>query len=319
MKKWESNLETRLTIKRTSTSPYFSGTFNQSEIESLKPYVDMLPSDSGDVADMLITNTHTNFDLLSGEQVDKLKLILHPNSGYDNIPVDFVKGSKAPIIIGSTIRSQAVAQYILSALFNHFSPISHQLVWDRDRKWPRRLLSDLKVSLIGYGHIGKILAASLTPLVKELMIYDPFENMPVMNNKNSDVVILACGLNSKSKHIIDKTFLDNIREDALIINAARGELIKTQDLVNFLTANDEAFAVLDVFEKEPNDFSLFNKLKNVKHTSHIAGVYKNIDQHTIIFEVEVIKNFFELTEFDFKNKYQKMILQNRLSPAIGLI
>lgn len=315
MKKWES----KLTIKRTSTSPYFSSAFNQHEIESLNPYVDMLPSDSGAATDMLITNTHTNFDLLSGEQVDKLKLVLHPNSGYDNIPVDFVKGSKAPIIIGSTIRAQAVSQYILSALLNHFSPIPHQPFWDVDRKWPRRLISDLKVTLIGYGHIGKILNATLTPMVKELSIYDPFENFTQLNNKNSDVVILACGLNVKSRHMIDKNFLNAIREDALIINAARGELVKTQDLVNFLSANVEAFAVLDVFEKEPADFGLFRNLKNIKHTSHIAGVFKNIDQHTINFEVEVIKNFFELTDFDFKNKYQKMILQNRLSPSIGLI
>lgn len=268
---------------------------------------------------MLITNTHTNFDLLSGEQVDKLKLILHPNSGYDNIPVDFVKGSKAPIIIGSTIRAQAVSQYILSALLNHFSPIPTQPFWDVDRKWPRRLISDLKVALIGYGHIGKILSATLTPMVKELAVYDPFENFIHPIHKNADVVILACGLNNKSRHLVDKNFLNQIREDALIINAARGELIKTQDLVNFLSANDEAYAVLDVFEKEPADFGVFRHLKNIKHTSHIAGVYKNIDQHTIMFEVNVIKDFFELTDFDFKNKYQKMILQNRLKPEIGLI
>ncbi len=279
----------------------------------------MLPSDSGVSTDMLITNTHTNFDLLSGEQIGQLKLILHPNSGYDNIPVDFVKASKAPIIIGSTIRAQAVSQYILSALFNHFSKLPEQPFWDVDRKWPRKLISDLKVCLLGHGHIGKILSSTLTPMVKELTIYDPFENFTQLNNKNADVVILACGLNVKSHHIIDKTFLNAISEEALIINAARGELIKTSDLINFLDANNKAFAVLDVFEKEPADFGAFRHLKNIKHTSHIAGVYQNIDQHTIDFEVEVIRNFFELTEFDFKNKYQKMILQNRLRPEIGLI
>jgi lactate dehydrogenase-like 2-hydroxyacid dehydrogenase len=55
----------------------------------------MLPSESGVVTDLLITNTHTNFDLLSGEQVENLKLVIHPNSGYDNFPVDFVKGLSA--------------------------------------------------------------------------------------------------------------------------------------------------------------------------------------------------------------------------------
>ncbi len=315
MKKWD----TKLTAKRTSTSPYFSPAFNQKEIETLFPYVDLLPPEAVDLTDILITNTHTNFDLLSYEQIEKLKLVIHPNSGYDNIPVDFVKGSKAPIIVGSTIRAQAVSQYIMSALLNHFSPIPNGNQWDWDRKWPRHLISDLKVCLIGFGHIGKILNSTLTPIVKELTIYDPFENKTQLDMKQADVVILACGLNSKSKHIIDKNFLNHVKENVLVINAARGELIKTQDLINFLDANNEAYAVLDVFEKEPNDFSDFRHLKNVRLTSHIAGVYKNIDTHTIDFELEVVRDFSSMTEFDFKNKYQKMILQNKLRPEIGLI
>lgn len=119
--------------------------------------------------------------------------------------------------------------------------------------------------------------------------------------------------------MIDKHFLNALKDSALIINAARGELIKTNDLVNFLKANDEAFAVLDVFEKEPNDFFEFSDLRNIKLTSHIAGVYKNIDLHTIDFETSVIRDYLELTSFDFSNKYQKMILQNKLRPEIGII
>ncbi len=309
----------KLTVKRTSTSPYFSPGFNELEADSLDPYVDILPSDSSVITDMLITNTHTNFDLLSYEQIESLKLVIHPNSGYDNFPLDFVKGLKAPIIIGSTIRAQAVAQYILSALFNHYSPINNHSQWDEQRKWPRKLLSDLKITIVGFGHIGKILHATLSSMISDLSVYDPFQNMTQLNHKNSDVVILACGLNSKSRHIVDKNFLNAIKESALIINAARGELIKTNDLINFLKANDDAFAVLDVFEKEPNNFFDFKTLSNIKLTSHIAGVYKNIDQHTIKFETTVVKDFLELTSFDFKNKYQKMILQNKLRPEIGII
>lgn len=309
----------KLTVKRISTSPYFSPTFNQLEQESLNQYVDMLPSDSGALSDILITNTHTNFDLLSGEQVDHLKLVIHPNSGYDNFPIDFVRGLKAPIVIGSTIRAQAVAQYILSTLFSHFAAIPTHSKWDVERKWPRKLISDLKITIIGFGHIGKILHTTLAPMVKDLNVYDPFENLTQLNNKNSDVVILACGLNSRSRHMVDKNFLNAIKDTALIINAARGELIKTQDLVNFLKANDEAYAVLDVFEKEPNNFTDFVDLTNIKLTSHIAGVYKNIDLHTIDFETEVVADFLEFTDFDFKNKYQKMILQNKLRPEIGII
>ena len=312
-------LESRLTIKRASTSPYFCANFNQLETETLNPYVDMQPSESPAPSDILITNTHTNFDLLSADQIESLKLVIHPNSGYDNIPVDFVKSIKAPIIVGNIIRAEAVAQYILSALFNQLSPIPHHEKWSKERKWPQRLLSTLKVTVIGFGHIGKLLQTTLAPLVKELSVYDPFEKLPQLNHQRSDVVILAASLNNKSRHIIDKNFLNAIKENALIINAARGGLIKTSDLINYLSANVDAFAILDVFEKEPNDFANFKHLKNIKLTSHIAGVHTNIDERTVNFEVEVVKNFLEFTDFDFKNKYQKMILQNKLRSDIGLI
>ena len=311
--------ESRLTIKRINTSSYFAPGFNQNESDALEDYVDMLEADSSESADILITNTHVNFDLLSDEQCSKLKLVVHANSGYDNFPVDFVKGTKAPIVIGSTIRAQAVAQYIITALMNRYSSLPVQKEWDYDRKWNRTLISELKVTVIGFGHIGKILNSFLAPIVRELVIYDPFENLTQINHKGSDVVILACGLNSKSRNMIDKNFLNALKENATIINAARGELVVTNDLVNFLTANDDAFAILDVFEKEPNSFSSFRSLKNVITTSHIAGVFKNIDQHTIDFEVEVVRDFLELTDFDFKNKYKNKILQNKLRPEIGLI
>ncbi|MBY0413002.1 MAG: hypothetical protein K2Q18_02500 [Bdellovibrionales bacterium] len=309
----------KLTIKRVSTSPYFSSDFNHRESLALEPLVDVLEMSDPEHSDILITNTHTNFKELPSDQLDNLKLIIHPNSGYDNIPLDFVKGTKATVVIGSTIRAQAVAQYIMSALLHHYSPISIERYWDTERKWPRKLISDLKITIIGYGHIGKILNTFLNPIAKSVSIYDPYENLPTLNHKFSDVVILACGLNARNRHIVDKNFLNQVKSDALIINAARGPLVKSVDLINFLSANSEAAAVLDVFEKEPNDFSEFKHLKNVKVTSHIAGVFKDIDQHTIDFEVAVLKDYIALSNFDFQNKYQKMILQNKLRQDVGLI
>jgi D-3-phosphoglycerate dehydrogenase / 2-oxoglutarate reductase len=315
MKKWDSKLK----IKRTSTSPYFSAAFNEQEKKSLAPFGAFLASDDSTLADILITNTHTDFSSWNKLELENLKMIIHPNSGYDNFPEDFVKTFKAPIIIGNPIRSSAVAEYILSALFSHYSSIPAHSQWSKERKWPRKLLSELKVTLIGFGHIGKILQASLQEKVLELHIYDPFEGHDEFNTQDSDVVILAAGLNKKSLHLINKNILNTLSPEALIINAARGELIKTQDLVDFLSSNPKAFAVLDVFEKEPNDFSDFKNLKNIILTSHIAGVYKNIGEKTIEFTERIIRDFTTLSAEDFKATHHKIILQHKMKSDIGLI
>ena len=317
MKNWQAHSPLR--IKRLNHSPYYQNDFLTQEMKALSPFGEMIATNDPAFADILITNTHTKIDELIRPQIDCAKLIIHPNSGYDNFSESFVAQCGAPIVLGNLIRAKAVAHYILSALFENVSGITHQVLWDKDRKWPRTLLHEKKVVLLGHGHIGKILHQSLKPLVKDICIYDPYAGHHQLNIKDADVVLLACSLNKRSRHIVDKKFLNQIKTNALIVNAARGELIKTEDLVAFLKANSEASAVCDVFEKEPCEFYLFRDIKNLKTTSHIAGVFKNIDQETISFEVEVIHDFLNLNEFDFKNKYQSLILANRLKPELGLI
>lgn len=311
------NQAPNLVIKRVSVSPYFNSQFTQMESQALSQFGEMITND--DLADVLITNTHTNFDLFSDRECENLKLVIHPNSGYDNINLDFVRRIKAPVIIGNTIRAQAVVNYILSALFSHFSKLPKAPYWDTERVWERKLLSESKVLILGHGHVGKLLQLSLLPLTKQIAIYDPFEKKLELDNKNADVVIVACGLNAKSRQIIDKQFLNQISESALIINAARGECIKTLDLCHYLSANSKAFAVLDVFEKEPCDFSIFKGINNVHLTSHIAGVFTNIGTATIEFETQVIGDYLSMTDFDFQNKYQKMIIQNKIHPSLGIL
>jgi len=313
------NPEAKLKIKRLNSSPYFKPQFTIEEKTKLSTFGEVLDKDSPLVPNVLITNTHTQFDKISEELCNTLTLIIHPNSGYDNISLEFIKKIEAPVIVGNTIRAHAVTNYILSGLFHHFANLPKTPFWDHERKWKRKLLKESKIAIIGYGHIGKLLTECLSPLVKTLCIYDPFENKPELDIKNADAVILACGLNSKSRHIIDKKFLNQISENALIINAARGECIETQNLVSFLKANPEAYAILDVFEKEPCDFSQFKDLKNITLTSHIAGVFSSIDDATIAFESQVLSDFSTMTEFDFQNKYQKMILQNKIHPSLGIL
>ena len=130
--------------------------------------------------------------------------------------------------------------------------------------------------------------------------------------KGIDVVIPTCSLNKKNHSMINRDFLMKLNDDFLLINAARGGLVKTADLIAVLGERKKAFAVLDVFEKEPADFREFESIKNVKLSSHIAGVFAEIDNATVSFEANVIVDFQNLEESDFREKYKNMLLKNRL-------
>ena len=311
----KKGIRSNLSVKRISTSPYFSPDFEKLEKDIIKKLTnaDMLASNDEKIASILITNTHTDTKKIRKEQIEACELLIHPNSGYDNLSVEFIKSAKFPIIIGNPIRAMAVSNYILSALINHYSSLPIETLWSEKRKWPRKLLSELNILVLGKGHIGSILSQSLTPLVSNISFFDPFEGFHELNLKNIDVVILACSLNNENRHIINNHFLDQLNDNFLLINAARGGLVKTDDLIKTLTLKPKAYAVLDVFEKEPADFSLFSSLKNIKHTSHIAGVYQNIDLITAQFEAQVIHDFITFDESDFLSAYKKTNLKNRLS------
>jgi D-3-phosphoglycerate dehydrogenase len=317
----KKKLLSKFTVKRISSSPYFSKDFSKLEQETIYNLTgsDMLPLNSNELASVLITNTHTDLSSISEEQLEMCQLMIHPNSGYDNFPAEFVSKANFPIVIGNPIRAHAVANYILSALLSHYSDIPNEITWNEKRKWPRKLLSELNILILGHGHIGSLLSESLAPLAREVRIFDPFAGFPNLKLQNIDVLIPICSLNKKNRSLVNKAMLLELNEDFLLINAARGGLVDTEDLLTVLAIRQDASAVLDVFEKEPADFSQFSQTKNIFLSSHLAGVYKKIDLTTANFEAQAIFDFMKMEDAEFENKYKTKILKNRLQGQNFLI
>lgn len=270
--------------------------------------------ENGIHADVLITNSNSDLSSLP-IQWDKVKLIIHPNSGYDNFTSSLIEKINAPIVIGNRIRANAVASYTLSCFFHAFANIPFSYSWDEKRKWNRKNIDELSVLLIGHGHIGKILKSSLQPLVGRLEIYDPFDldmkyiHLPDLSDFDS--VIMAAGLNKTSKQMIDKKFLQKLPTHCVLINGARGKLIEQASLLNHLAENKEFQVYLDVFETEPERLENWSKLPNAYLSSHIAGVYKSLDGSILSFVKEVLKNFQLMSKHAFKASYGEQILQEK--------
>ena len=68
----------------------------------------------------------------------------------------------------------------------------------------------------------------------------------------SDILSLNLSLNENTRHIISAPQLAKMKDGAIIINTARGALIKEVDLVTAIESGKIASAGLDVFEKEPS-------------------------------------------------------------------
>lgn len=165
-------------VARANLSPYQSENFGLQEKNALEafPGLRYLPLKDLDPEDetILITNTHTQFKNLDPQILKKTKLILHPNSGYDHWLEEKNFWNDIPVVVGHTIRAQAVAEYTLGCLFDSFLQLPQHLSWDSNRKWDRRLLKDSEIWVFGYGHIGKIVADTLNTLGAKVTVVDPY-------------------------------------------------------------------------------------------------------------------------------------------------
>ncbi len=67
-----------------------------------------------------------------------------------------------------------------------------------------------------------------------------------------DVLIIAVAASSSTTTIIDKTVLDALCKDSLLVSVARGSIVDQAALVQAVTSGAIAGAALDVFADEPN-------------------------------------------------------------------
>ena len=138
------------------------------------------------------------------------------------------------------------------------------------------------VGIVGLGKIGsrsaelfhafgcRILASSRS-VHKNAPAYIEQTDLPSLLSR-SDIVVLHCPLNDSTRGLINRETLSLMKPTAVLINLARGPVVKAQDLADALNSSTIAGAALDVFDREPplNADEPLLKAKNTILTPHIA-------------------------------------------------
>jgi D-3-phosphoglycerate dehydrogenase len=304
-------------VIRTHTSPYHAENFEQNERDRLQklPGIKVIKLDQFQkgVPSILITNTHTQLKTLPAELLKSTELILHSNSGYDHFIQEHELWKNIPVVVGHEIRAQAVAEYSLSCLFQGLSELPQHLSWSSSRKWDRPLIKDQTIAIYGYGHIGKIVAQTLSSLGARVLVFDPFVKdcpFPKGHVREARVVIVCSSLNSTSRQMFNENFFDGAHPELIFINGARGKLVKEEALRGFLLSHPKAQAFLDVFETEPFT-EAWHHFPQAWKTSHIAGVHSALDEDIIRFEEKTLRDFVSMKSAEFSVKYEHKLLQNK--------
>jgi D-3-phosphoglycerate dehydrogenase len=119
------------------------------------------------------------------------------------------------------------------------------------------------LGILGMGRMGQALAVRAKGFGLKLVGFDPyvpdavFQSLQVQRVeldelcRLSDIVSIHSPLTAETRHLIDARTLSLMKPTTLIVNTARGGLIKTDDLVAAIQGGRIAGAALDVVEEEP--------------------------------------------------------------------
>ena len=92
---------------------------------------------------------------------------------------------------------------------------------------------------------------------------------------DAQFVVLACPLTEETHHLIAEPELETMRDDAYLVNVARGPVVDEPALIDALQAGTIAGAHLDVFEEEPLPAeSPLWEMENVIVSPHKAGSWE---------------------------------------------
>jgi len=153
-----------------------------------------------------------------------------------------------------------------------------------------RTLQGQRMGIVGLGAIGLELAKIAAPFgfgitairrrssepppdgVDEVLPLDQLADLLAV----SDVVVLALPHTPKTKRLIGRPEIDQMKRGAFLVNIARGKLIDDEAVIEALGDGRLGGAALDVFAQEPLDpSSAYWDLPNVIVTPHSAGAMQD--------------------------------------------
>lgn len=214
----------------------------------------------------------------------KLKLVCVFATGYDNIDINAAKeleiavcnvpGYSTDSVVLFTITTVLAlsshiieynnfvknGEYSISGVPNKLTPVYHDI---RGKKW----------GIIGYGNIGKAVAAVAEALGAEVIVNkrtreDGIKIVDVDTIcKECDIITIHCPLNKDSLSLINKNRIDLMKENVILVNEARGAVLDESAVALAIEENKIGGFGCDVYSIEP--FGLNHPYYRIKDRSNV--------------------------------------------------
>lgn len=241
-------------------------------------------------ADAVITQfAPVNADVIAA--MKNARVIVRYGIGVDNVDLAAARSAGIPVCNVPDYCIDEVADHTLAFILSTTRQVVPNSIYIRAGEWglatpldQLRTLRDQTVGIVGFGRIGREVAARLKAFKARCLVFDPVVSPAVIHAagcealsledllRSADIVTLHCPSTAETRKLLATNTLSLMKPGAIVVNLARGDLIDTPALIAALESGHISAAALDVCDPEPIPVdSPLRKMPQVVCASHIAS------------------------------------------------
>lgn len=208
--------------------------------------------------------------------------------GVDGVDLDAAADHGVPVVNVPDYCQDEVAEHALALTLSsvretaRFDRNIENGEWDWTAGKPIHRLQGATVGFVGFGSIPERLAEKAAGFDFEYLAYDPYrseEELAAVGVEKADldelltksrIVSVHAPLTDETRELLNREAFETMREDAVLVNTARGGLVDVGALAAALENGEIAGAGLDVLPEEPPEESPLFGLESAVLTPHVA-------------------------------------------------
>lgn len=197
-----------------------------------------------------------------------IRLICVLATGFDVVDCDACARRGIPVCNVPSYGTAAVAQFTLALMLElchrigHHDALVHRGAWCESPTFcfwdtPQMELAGKTLGIIGYGRIGRAVAALGAAFGMKVLVYSRSRRFEAHYLEldtllaQSDFVSLHCPQSAETMHLINEDTICKMKDGAILINTSRGGLMDETAVASALKSGKLRAAAVDVVTKEP--------------------------------------------------------------------
>ena len=232
---------------------------------------------------------------------ESLRIIQLTSAGTERVPIEYIRKNEILLFNAKGVYSIPMAEWIILKILEIYKQSRYFYNNQANHKWNKNRelleLTGKTTAIIGFGSVGTEIAKRLKAFDSKVIgvgrreidskFIDMYINVRDIDSalENADIVVITLPLTSSTRHLFNKQKLMKMKDDAVLINISRGEIIDENALIELINDGKFLGVALDVFENEPLDDSSLWDYENVIVTPHNSFVSDKVNER--LFELIV--------------------------------